>query len=103
MFTLPNFLEIGSKKSADSKKSGSGTTALVRMKFFRIQKWLSERNCNIIYDIFGEANGILHLQFCKKAPFCLFAESGEKLQQVFFTCDIYYFIIINKKIGQFFV
>ena len=28
VFTLPDFREIGSKKSADSKKSGSGTTAL---------------------------------------------------------------------------
>ena len=28
VFTLPDYREIGSKKSADSKKSGSGTTAL---------------------------------------------------------------------------
>ena len=28
VFTLPNFREIGSKKAAYSKKSGSGTTAL---------------------------------------------------------------------------
>ena len=27
VFTLPDYREIGSKKSADSKKSGSGTTA----------------------------------------------------------------------------
>ena len=27
VFTLPDFREIGFKKSADSKKSGSGTTA----------------------------------------------------------------------------
>ena len=29
VFTLPGFQEISSKKSADSKKSGSGTTALL--------------------------------------------------------------------------
>ena len=29
LFTMQDFREIGSKKSADSKKSGSGSTALV--------------------------------------------------------------------------
>ena len=29
MFTLPDFREIGSKKSADSKKSASGTVKLI--------------------------------------------------------------------------
>ena len=28
VFTLPDYQELGSKKSADSKKSGSGTTKL---------------------------------------------------------------------------
>ena len=32
VFTLPDYREIGSKKSADSKKSGSGTTALLSLK-----------------------------------------------------------------------
>ena len=35
VFTLPDFREIGSNKSADSKISGSGTTALV-LHFFKL-------------------------------------------------------------------
>ena len=55
VFTLPDYREIGSKKkSADSKKSGSGTTALERVQVSAARTFLGLNRYTPILGIEGD-------------------------------------------------
>ena len=62
VFTLPDYREIGSKKSADSTNSGSGTTAYtttiymyIRTKYNKYILLLSEKKLNFFISMLALA------------------------------------------------